>query len=80
MWSLLKKKFLFIDFGMTCIIAEPIGIESLRSFQGTHTYVIPEMKRLYMLDSKGYVDLYYNDVFGLIKSFELHNHQEEPLA
>ena len=65
----MKQKFVFIDFGMTSFIFEPIGNESLRSYQGTNSYVIPEMKRLYMLDSKGYVDLYYNDVFGLIKSF-----------
>jgi hypothetical protein len=38
-------------------------------FQGTLSYVSPEMSHLlYSRLEYGYIDLYYNDLFGLMKT------------
>jgi hypothetical protein len=50
-------------------VKEPIGKKSKTKFIGTFSYASPEMKKLYFLKDYGYVDLYYNDLYGLLEVF-----------
>jgi hypothetical protein len=50
-------------------VKEPIGKKSKTKFIGTFSYASPDMKKLYFLKDAGYVDLYYNDLYGLLKVF-----------
>ena len=53
---------------MSVFVPEDIGFETSTMYKGTHSYVVPEMKKLFVLNSSGFVDLYFNDVYGLQKS------------
>lgn len=64
-WSPTFNKFVFLDFNLTKVIVEDIGYMTFSSFVGSYLYSSPEMKKLYFLRPKGYVDLYYNDLYGL---------------
>ena len=59
------NKFVFLDFGFTKSLNEPLGYKSLTIYEGTFNYSSDEMKKLYFLREKGYVDLYYNDLHCL---------------
>jgi hypothetical protein len=48
-------------------VKEPIGKKSKTKFIGTYSYASPEMKKLCLLKGFGYVDLYYNDLYSLLK-------------
>ena len=64
-WSSVYNKFVFLDFGFSKFIYEPLGLKTLARFQGTYNYCSEEMKKLYMLKRCAYVDLYYNDLHCL---------------
>lgn len=71
MFSRKNGKLVFIDMGFADLVEEECGFKTLTSFQGTLNYVSPEMSSiLYRRMEKGLVDLYYNDLFGLIKSYQ----------
>ena len=61
-WSNAKDKLVLLDFGMATFNSEEVGYESFVSFKGTLKYAGEEMKKVYMLKSQGFVDLYYNDL------------------
>lgn len=77
-WSASKGKFVFLDFGMTRFVLEPAGYLSLTRFMGTHPFASPQMKKLYLLNSKGLVDLYFNDAYGLEQSLKQHQGRQGP--
>lgn len=64
-WSPSFNKFVFLDFNLTKVVVEDIGYTTYSSFVGSYVYSSPEMKKLYFLRSKSYVDLYFNDLYGL---------------
>ena len=68
MFSKHFNKAVFIDFGLSEITNAPIGSEKLVSFKGTPDYCCPEMATAFSSDEKQFVDLYYNDVYCLLKS------------
>ena len=63
------NKAVFIDFGFAEVLAEECGFKTMTSFRGTMFYTSPEMRKLY-LNVAGWVDLYYNDLFGLQMSLQ----------
>lgn len=67
MWSPSLNKPVFIDFGLTDIIAEECGMKTKTKFKGTICFMSAEMKKLYF-GNTGWVDLYYNDLLGFQKS------------
>lgn len=68
-WSPSYSKYVFIDFGLSLIREQAAGHKFYTHFKGTFVYSSPEMKKLFVLRSTGYVDFYYNDVFGLEETF-----------
>lgn len=50
MFSPYHKAAVFIDFGMSKVIAEEKGYKSLITFHGTPNYVSPEMLKLISID------------------------------
>lgn len=58
------KKPIFIDFGFSDIIKEDVGYKTLTVFRGTPDFCTAEMLAT-MMKREGYVDLYYNDAYGL---------------
>ena len=63
------NKFVFLDFGFAKYVHEPLGYKTLTKFEGTFKYCSEEMKKIYFLKNQAYVDLYYNDLHGLQKTF-----------
>ena len=58
------KKPVFIDFGFSEIIKEGRGFKTFSVFKGTPNFTSPEMLSI-MNEEASFVDLYYNDAFGL---------------
>ena len=69
-WSNEFKKWVFLDFGLARFLNAKIGQKSETGFIGTFNYASQEMKQLYRLQKKGFVDLYYNDLFSLEESLK----------
>ena len=67
MFSKSLKKFVFIDFGCSEVLDESIGYKTLAKFVGTTAFCTDELLGL-LSQQTGLVDLYYNDLFGLLKS------------
>ena len=65
MWSNEKNKMIFIDFGLSRIVKENIGETTVTRFVGTFCNVSPQMQKTYRLNKGFWVDLYYNDLWGL---------------
>ena len=66
MFSWVHQKVVFIDFGLSKVIAEGCGLKSLTKFRGTMQFVCKEMLDLFTAnDSVGRVDLYFNDLVCL---------------
>lgn len=70
MYSPSYHKYVFIDFGLSRIITQTIGYKTLTAFCGSLKYCSEEMKTLYLIGEKSYVDLYHNDAVCLQKTFE----------
>lgn len=68
LWSEEKNKLVFIDFGMSEYVSEPVGSLTYTRFFGTHSYASPEMQSLFLSGKGGMVDLFYNDVHALWRS------------
>lgn len=67
LWSTRLMKFVLCDFGISHFVAEVPGQQSETYREGTPGYMCPELDRL-RANKVGYVDLYYNDAFGLCKA------------
>ena len=68
-FSRTQNRFVFIDFGLSRLIAQKRGHKTLTQFVGTLSYCSPEMRKCYILQDKFLVDLYDNDEYALNKSF-----------
>lgn len=68
MYSESYKKHVFIDFGGCIVLKERLGLKTLTGFLGTTGFCTEEMFSL-LGNKKSYVDLYYNDLYGLNRSF-----------
>ena len=65
-WSSESKRLLFIDFGFSRMLEETqVGVKTKTSFFGTPQYASPEMRKYYLLNQAGLVDLYFNDWHAL---------------
>lgn len=69
MWSPKHKKNIFIDFGLSMLLAEKVGEKTLTHFFGTFGHSSPEMREIFNEFKMCHVDLYYNDLYGLQTSF-----------
>lgn len=67
-YSKIYEKFVFLDFGFSKCLSEPIGYKSITNYEGTFNYSSDEMKKLYFLRRKSHVDLYFNDLCCLQKT------------
>lgn len=56
------KQPVFIDFGLSEIVQQSAGAQTLTRFAGTLNYCCPEMLKLYN-NGEGFVDLFHNDVY-----------------
>ena len=56
---------IFLDFGISRFVKENVGEVSFTRFVGTLCHTSPQMKKAYYLDKAMWVDLYYNDLWGL---------------
>lgn len=70
MWSNSFHKWVFIDFGLSQVLSEKPGERTFTKYFGTFQNSSEEMKGLFYSSKKGYVDLFYNDLFGLKVVFE----------
>ena len=57
-----------MDYGFAGFISEQKGSKTLTNFRGTQEYCSEEMQKTYFLKEPLYVDLYYNDLVGCLKS------------
>jgi hypothetical protein len=64
MYSSTYNKAVFIDFGLSLIIAEDLGNLKLMHFRGTFMYACDEFKNI-CSEQGGYIDVYHNDRYGL---------------
>lgn len=62
---------IFIDFGLSRFVKENIGEKTLTRFVGTLCNASPQMRKTYCLNTGLWVDLYYNDQWGLEKLYSL---------
>ena len=67
MFSRSYNKTVLIDFGGSKVINEPMGVKTYSGYFGTKGFCSNEMVSI-INDSRKCVDLYYNDVFGLVKT------------
>ncbi len=70
MFSPFHQRMVFIDFGLSKLIAEKIGFKRITDFRGSLNYCSEEMKNCFVKDASMPVDLYYNDLCCLNKSVE----------
>ena len=70
MYSPSYGKYVLIDFGISKYTNERPGEKMFTSFAGTYSYCSEEMKRLFTHHYSSYVDLYFNDAYGLETSIQ----------
>ena len=66
-WSPTFKKWVFLDFGFATFLTQDIGEKSKTNFIGTFKWTSPELKKLDLLKTSGWVDFYYNDLQAVQK-------------
>jgi serine/threonine protein kinase len=71
LWNNRLQRFVMCDFGTSTSITERIGQKTFTEYCGTPYFMSNEMKELKDLRCEGYVDLFYNDVYGLSKAINL---------
>jgi serine/threonine protein kinase len=69
-FSLSYNSYVFIDFGLSRMVKEDIGSKTESPFVGSFNFCCDEMLELFVKNSSGYIDLYYNDAFCLKKSLK----------
>ncbi len=70
MYSPSYGKYVLIDFGISKYTNERPGEKMFTSFAGTYSYCSEEMKKLFTHHECSYVDLYFNDAYGLELSIQ----------
>lgn len=65
LWSERLQKFLLCDFGISHYVKERIDLQSETYMEGTPCFMSPEMRTIGH-NKIGRVNLYYNDVYGLM--------------
>ena len=70
MYSPSYGKYVLIDFGMSEYTHERPGGKIFTGFAGTYSYCSEEMKKLFTSHERSYVDLYFNDAYGLELSIQ----------
>ena len=71
MFSPTLKKPIFIDFGLATFVKEMIGQKTLTGFSGSLKFCTEEMARCCLAKEDQYIDLYFNDLYGLTESLKL---------
>ena len=61
MFSPSLQKYVFVDFGLSRILAQKRGQTTFTHYFGTPPFSSAEMRKLYEEDTTGEVDLYKND-------------------
>ena len=56
------RKPIFLDFGLSTIIKEEVGIKTETNFVGSINFVGNDMMKCYLKKTKMRVDLYFNDL------------------
>ena len=79
MWSPSLQKNVFIDFGLSTVVKEKPGQKTYTGFCGTFEHSYSEMKTLFIENKKGYVDLFYNDLFGVKSSLDKCDYQTQTI-
>jgi serine/threonine protein kinase len=59
------NRHVFIDFGLSQLIPEKVGFESLTNFAGCISYCSTDMAKILCSQKAEYVDLFYNDLYCL---------------
>jgi serine/threonine protein kinase len=67
-FSVKHNSFIFIDFGLSKVVTEEIGVPSVSAFAGSMNFCSEEMLELFLNDRSGLVDLYINDAICLDKT------------
>jgi serine/threonine protein kinase len=70
LWSERLKRFVLCDFGLSTSIIEKVGQKTFTEFCGTKCYITKEMERLKHSKYKGFVDLFYNDIYAMSRVFD----------
>ena len=70
-WSPEFKRWVFLDFGFAKFLRESVGEKTYTKFIGTFQFTTHELQKLFLLKKRGRVDFYYNDLYGLEKSFDI---------
>lgn len=65
MWSPAYEKLVFVDYGLSRCVKEPLGQKSRVSYFGTFQFSSAEMLALFDQNCAGFVDLYYNDIHAM---------------
>jgi serine/threonine protein kinase len=65
LWNERLKRFVLCDFGLSTSITERIGQKTLTEYCGTPGFMSKAMHVLSKPPSKGLVDLFYNDAYGM---------------
>ena len=61
---------IFLDFGLSKFVKEDVGEKTLSKFVGTIHSASPQMRKTYYLNKAMWVDLYYNDLWGLEQFYD----------
>ena len=67
-FSNLRKKHVFLDFGLSRLIKEKPGFKTKTNFRGTINYCSDEMKKCFMISTARFICLYENDQVCLKKT------------
>ena len=67
MFSPSRNKLVFIDFNCSSAVKEKPGSKTLTKFVGTPGWCSPEMMKLSKTNICEFIDVYYNDIYGLLK-------------
>jgi len=69
MYSPAFKRHVLIDFGGCLVLNQSCGYKTYSTFLGSTGFCTPEMFAL-LGNNRGFVDLYYNDLYGLKRTIE----------
>lgn len=64
-YSPAQRRWVFLDFGLSEVLKEDAGLMTWTGFRGNLKSASPEMFELFRKKESGFVDLYWNDLFGL---------------
>ena len=65
LWSSSKNKYVLIDYGLSKVIQEEENQKSYVGFAGSYNYCSPEIKKLYFIKERNWVNLYESDYYAM---------------